>query len=146
MENKQSLQAEEMLEEVGLVGEMILVETYDEDELGKVLEQEYKPDEEVEKGTTVKYKAGGVAIPENSEFVGKPYKDVIKTLKALGVKVSISHTASTEYNKDMVEEVKEAGQILMVDSTVTIVVSTGPGPTVPTPTPTPDDTTGSETN
>lgn len=141
-------QAEEMLEEVGLVGEMILVETYDEDELGKVLDQEYEPDEEVEKGTTVKYKAGGVAIPENSEFVGKPYKDVIKTLKALGVKVSISHTASTEYNKDMVEEVKEAGQILMVDSTVTIVVSTGPGPTVPTPTPTPnpDDTTGSETN
>ena len=137
-------QAEEMLEEVGLVGEMILVESYDEDELGKVLEQEYEPDEEVEKGTTVKYKVGAIAIPENGEFVGKPYKDVIKTLKALGVKVSITHTASTEYNKDMVEEVKEAGQILMADSTVTITVSTGPGPSAPTPAP--DDTTGSETN
>ena len=121
-------EAQAALEEAGLEGEYILVASTSNSDLGRVLEQEYQVGDELDKGTIVKYKVGGIEIPESSELVGKSYKDVIKELEKLGVKISLEYTASTAYNKDLVVKVKEAGNVVLMDSTVTVTVSTGPGP------------------
>ena len=121
-------EAQAALEEAGLEGEYILVASTSNSDLGRVLEQEYQVGDELDKGTTVKYKVGGIEIPEASELVGKSYKDVIKQLEKLGVKISLEYTASTAYHKDIVVKVKEAGNVVLADSTVTVTISTGPGP------------------
>ena len=124
-------EAQEALEEAGLVGEYVLVAA-SSSEVGRVLEldpsQEIQVGDELEKGTVIKYKAGGVEIPEASSMVGKPYKEVIKQLEKLGFKINLEYTANLSYNKDIVIKVKDAGSVVKAESTVTVTVSTGPGP------------------
>ena len=125
-------EAQQALEEAGLEGEYILVGTTSSSEIGRFLEldpsQGFQVGDELDKGTVVKYKAGGIEIPDASTMVGKNYMDIMKQLEKHGLKIKLEYTASTSYKKDMVVKVKEAGEVVKADSTVTITVSTGPGP------------------
>ncbi len=124
-------EAEEKLDEEGLVGEVIYVAVESTSDLGKVVEQELEIGDEVDKGTTILYKVGGIQIPEARELVNKPKDDVLKQLEKLGknyITITFSETASTEYNAGMVVKVNQAGEVVPVETKIVITVSTGPGP------------------
>ncbi|MBQ2986894.1 MAG: Stk1 family PASTA domain-containing Ser/Thr kinase [Tyzzerella sp.] len=128
--------AEEMLKELVLTGEVVeeVNEDYPE---GTVFKQEIEAEQEVDKGTVVKYYVAVkelIPIPTNDKFAGKRYEQVVAMIESLvkdGDRTFIivdQETASTEYNEGAVVSVKEAGKSVEKGSTITIIVSKGPGP------------------
>ena len=125
-----------MLKELVLTGEVVeeVNEDYPE---GTVFKQEIEAEQEVDKGTVVKYYVAVkelIPIPTNDKFAGKRYEQVVAMIESLvkdGDRTFIivdQETASTEYNEGAVVSVKEAGKSVEKGSTITIIVSKGPGP------------------
>ena len=136
LEGQTKEQAEELLKEAVLTGEVV-EEVNEEYPDGTVFKQEIEANMEVDKGTVVKYYVAVkelIKIPTNDQFAGKRYEQVVAMIESLvkdGDRTFIivdQETASTEYNEGAVVSVKEAGKSVEKGSTITIIVSKGPGP------------------
>lgn len=121
-------EAHQALKDAGLEGNPI--EEYSTVEAGKVIEQETKSGESVEKGTVINYTVSKgektVIIP--TDLVGKSASSVKATLSNLELKVSESYSVSDEFNEGYVMSVIGAGTTVKPNATVQIIISTGPGP------------------
>ena len=143
LEGKTKEQAEELLKEAVLTGEVV-EEVNEEYPDGTVFKQETEADTEVDKGTVIKYYVAVkelIQIPTNDKFEGKRYEQVVAMIEGLvkdGDRPFIivdKETASTEYNEGAVVSVQQAGKSVEKGSTITIIVSKGPGPGTEEPTP-----------
>ncbi len=132
LEGKTKEQAEELLKTAGLTGEV--VEEVNEEYLdGTVFKQEIEADEEVDKGTIVKYYVAVkelIKIPTNDKFAGKMADQVVGMIENLKGDFTIEYkeTLSSTYNEGFVVSVEQAGESVEKGSTITIKVSIGPGP------------------
>ena len=100
---------------------------------GTVFKQDIEADEEVDKGTVVKYYVAVkelIKIPTNDQFAGKRYEQVVAMIENLGGGFTITdrETASTKYDEGAVVSVEQAGESVEKGATITIIVSKGPGP------------------
>ncbi len=130
---KTKADAEKALADAGLKGE--IEEVNSEEPAGQVIAQDIEEGTALDRMTTVKYMVSAgkvkVTIPDNKEFAGKTYNEVLKRLEEISGEFTISdptRTASAKYNKDLVVRVEQAGETVDEDATITIVLSNGPGP------------------
>ena len=127
---KTKAQAKQLLEEAGLKGNPVEVES-DED-AGTVLEQSHEKGTKVDKGTTIDYKVSRddmVEIPKLSSLTSKKYSDVKKALEDLGLVVKKETEKSTEVEKDYVISIENEGLKVQRGFKVTVTVSEGSGTT-----------------
>ena len=133
---KTKQEAEKLLQDAVLTGE-IVEEVNEEYEPNTVISQEIDADEELDKGTVVKYTiavAEKIQIKENKVYAGKKYEEVVGMIEELWDEddapliIEYKETASTEYKEGYVVSVVQAGQSVEKGSTITIIVSKGPGP------------------
>lgn len=125
-------EAEAALAKAGLKSE--IEEVNSEEPAGQVIAQEVEEGTELQRMTVVKYivSAGKekVSIPGNEHFAGKKFAEVVKLLEQISSEFTIvqdkTGTAST-YEKGLVVRVKEAGESVEEDATITIVLSNGTG-------------------
>ena len=129
---KTKAEAEKALAEAGLKGE--IEEVNSEEPAGQVIAQNVEEGTVLERMTTVKYMVSAgkvkVKIPDNKEFAGKTYNEVLKILQEISIEFTIEQdpkgTDST-YAKGLVVRVKEAGESVPEDATITVVLSNGSG-------------------
>ncbi len=128
---KTKADAEKALKDAGLKGE--IEEVNSEEPAGQVIAQEVEEGTTLDRMTTVKYLVSAgkekVTIPGNEEFEGETTENVLKILEGISEEFTFeyTYTAST-YEKDLVVRVKEAGESVAEDATITIVVSKGAKP------------------
>ncbi len=142
-------EAEQALQTAGLIGEAVEV-TNETEAAGTVLEQEIKEYTELDKGTTVKYVVSigkeKIQIPDNDQFEGKTYKEVVQILEALGGDLRIvkdpDGTAHSIYKAGVVVRVEQAGDMVDEGSKIIVVLSTGSGESSNEP----DDENDTDTN
>ena len=132
LESKTKEQAEELLKDAGLTGEV--VEEVNEEYLdGTVFKQEIEASTEVDKGTVIKYYVAVkelIQIPTNDKFAGKMADQVVGLIENLKGDFTIKYkeTLSSTYNEGYVVSVEQAGESVEKGATITIKVSIGPGP------------------
>jgi serine/threonine-protein kinase len=69
----------------------------------------------------------GFIVPE--EILGEKYKDVVKSLEALGYVVEVQTFDTQEYDKDVIVDVEpEVGSVVSPGDPITLIVSTGKEP------------------
>lgn len=120
------------------LAEAVLYATYEEvnsdEPAGTILSQDIEEGTEINKGTTVKLMVSAgkvqIAIPDNSQFEGKTYSEVVKMLENLSEEFIIvrDSRASTQVKTGDVVSVDKAGQSVDEDARITVYISDGPGP------------------
>ena len=129
---KTKTDAEKALKDAGLKSEIEAVNS--EEPAGQVIAQEIEEGTVLDRMSTVKYMVSAgkvkVTIPDNKEFAGKTYNEVLKILQEISIEFTIEKdpkgTDST-YAKGLVVRVKEAGESVAEDATITVVLSNGSG-------------------
>ncbi|MBQ4559785.1 MAG: Stk1 family PASTA domain-containing Ser/Thr kinase [Tyzzerella sp.] len=127
-------EAEKALKDAGLKSQ--IEEVNSEEPAGQVIAQDIEEGTVLDRMTTVKYMVSAgkvkVKIPENEEFAGKTYREVVALLEEISGEFTFldppKRTVSAKYNKDFVVRVEQAGETVDEDATITIVLSNGPGP------------------
>ena len=124
-----SEEATEKLKELGLKVEYEYVETENEEEIGKVLEQSISKDEQAEKGTVIKLK---VAVsPEKIKVinvVGKTIEEATQELEKIGLTISIveQNNEDVEAGK-IISQMTAEGTEVAKGTTIEVLVSIGTG-------------------
>ena len=119
--------ATEELQKIKCEVEYEYVETENEEEIGKVLEQSIPENELVNEGTVVTLKvAVSVKKVEVIKVIGKTREEAQKELEELGLLVTFTEQNNEKVEKDIViSQMPEEGEKVNVGSTVEILVSLG---------------------
>ena len=128
---KTKADAEKALKDAGLKSE--IEEVNSEEPAGQVIEQDIEEGTVLDRMTTVKYMVSAgkvkVTIPGDDKFAGKTTDEVLNILKDTSDEFTIEYTYTySTYEKDLVVRVKEAGESVDEDATITIVLSKGSKP------------------
>ena len=119
--------ATEELQKINCEVEYEYVETENEEEIGKVLEQSIPENELVNEGTVVTLKvAVSVEKVEVINVIGKTKEEAQKELEELGLLVTFTEKNNEEVEKDIViSQMPEEGEEVNAGATVELLVSIG---------------------
>ena len=120
--------ATEELQKINCEVEYEYVETENEEEIGKVLEQSIPENELVNEGTVVTLKvAVSVEKVEVISVIGKTREEAQKELEEIGLLVTFTEQNNEEVEKDVViSQMPEAGEEVNTGATVELLISIGP--------------------
>ena len=120
--------ATEELKKINCEVEYEYVETENEEEIGKVLEQSIPENELVNEGTVVTLKvAVSVTKVKVIDVTGKTKEEAQKELEELGLLVTFTEQNNEEVEKDkIISQMPEEGEEVNVGATVELLISIGP--------------------